>query len=82
MKGALFLTLLVLAGCGPLPIYAVAPGHPLASGIAMCTGYDTVGRCTGWTSNADTCVNPKGPAANPPTVPCPKGNDGKPVPFK
>lgn len=76
--------LLSVSGCGgAMPIiYSVAPGHPIPDGLAVCTGNDGYGRCTNWSSNADTCVNPKGPSANPPLVPCPKDKDGKPIPFK
>ncbi len=68
----LIFSLFTLSGCGGAPVYLMtAPGAPLPTGaLGFCKAHDTVGRCTNWTSNSETCVNPEGVNANPPTIPC------------
>lgn len=80
-KLALLTVLLTLIGCGGPMIYQVSPGHPMPEGLAVCKSGDGVGRCTRWTNESEYCVNPDGPAAQPPLILCPKDENGKPMPF-
>ena len=61
--------LLLLAGCNSV-YQGTAPGAPIPKGIAACLEWDAVGRCKQWSSESETCINPKGMDAQPPLVPC------------
>jgi hypothetical protein len=71
-KLALISILLTLTGCNPPIALTTAPGAHLPTGIALCTSHDSVGRCSSWTGEqpTDTCINPQGIDAKPPTLPC------------
>ena len=61
--------LFLLAGCNSV-YQGTAPGAPIPKGIAACVEWDAVGRCKRWSSESETCINPKGMDAQPPLVPC------------
>lgn len=60
----------LLIGCGSPITWDTAPGAPLPNGAAFCTGYDAASRCTGWTSESDQCIKPKGINEPQSVVPC------------
>lgn len=76
--------LMMLSACGPQglqvgsPYEITAPGHPLPKhNYNMCIAIDSVNRCTSYSENSDTCINPKGINANPPVVQCSSIKAGK-----
>ncbi len=70
IKYILLASMLVgLTGCNSV-YQGTAPGAPIPKGIAACLEWDAVGRCKHWSSESETCINPKGMDAQPPLVPC------------
>lgn len=62
---------LLTVGCGMPPLFATVPGEELPwAGPAMCTTAGPGGLCRKWSPGSGICVNPQGPYANPPTLPC------------